>query len=207
MGKVKDLLFGTGHDPYANLNPVLPFDGHGWASQGAALIHAIDTVKPKLIVEVGTWMGGSARFMAKHAVTVDPEVEVVCIDTFLGSVEHWSKESYLMTLENGRPNIYRQFLSNVLHENLQNIITPFPVDSINGFGWMKKMNIVPDMIYIDAGHDYESVASDFSRWPTLLRPGGILIGDDFHHPPIIQAAKDVFGDKVIAHGEKFIWIK
>jgi hypothetical protein len=42
-----------------------------------------------------------------------------------------------------------------------------------------------------------------------LRPGGYLIGDDWFHQPIKNAAYDVFGeDKVIPYSEdKFVWIK
>ena len=205
MATVRELIFGS-HNPYENLD-LLPLNNHGWASQSPALTHAIATVKPSLIIEIGTWMGGSARFMAKVAKNHGLNVEIVCIDTFLGSVEHWTKESYLMTLKNGRPNIYEQFLSNTLHEDLQDIITPFPVDSINGFMVLQKYGIKVDMIYIDAGHDYESVSADLKRWPQLLRDGGILVGDDYHHPPIIQAVKDCLPDTVQAYGEKFIWQK
>lgn len=206
MGKVRQILFGN-HDPYAGLD-LLPFNGHGWASQSEAFDQIINLIKPKLIVEVGTWMGGSARYMAGLAKVHNPDVEVVCVDTFLGSVEHWTKESYLMPLENGRPNIYRQFLSNNMHHGLQDTITPFPVDSINAFEVFKHYKIQPDMIYIDAAHDYDSVYKDLDRWSQLLPVGGFLVGDDFHHPPIIQAVNDVFGAGGFTNvREKYIWEK
>jgi len=204
---VSRIIYGPSYDPYAGLE-LLAFNGHGWASTGEAFPTIINKIKPKLIVEVGTWMGGSTRYMAKLAKEHNPDVEVVAIDTFLGSVEHWSKESYLMTLKNGRPNIYEQFLSNCIHQQLWENITPFPIDSINGYEFLKLKKVVPDLIYIDAGHDYASVSADLERWSELLPSGGVLIGDDFHHPPIIEAVNDFFGPGTFETiNEKYVWTK
>ena len=207
MGQVREILFGS-HDPYANLE-LLPPNNHGWASEHPAYKEFIDIVNPKLIVEVGTWMGGSARALTRTMLEkgVD-DFEVVCIDTFLGSVEHWNKIAYVMSLKNGRPNVYEQFMSNTVHSGYQKWITPFPVDAQNGFLTFQTMNIVPDIVYIDAGHDYHSVMNDLVNWASILRQGGAIIGDDWHHPPIKRAVADVFGmEKVHERGAKFAWIK
>lgn len=204
---VSRLLYGPSYDPYEGL-VMISFNGHGWASTGEAFPTVINKVKPKLIVEVGTWMGGSTRYMAMLAKVHNPDVEVVAIDTFLGSVEHWTRESYLMTLKNGRPNIYEQFMSNTIHQGFQENITPFPIDSINGYEVLKKFDVHPDLVYIDAGHDYASVCADLERWSELLVSGGTLIGDDFHHPPIIEAVNDTFGPGTFETiNEKYVWTK
>jgi len=205
--KVSHLLYGPSYDPYRDLEP-LSFNGHGWASEGAAFAEVINRIKPKLIVEVGVWMGASVRHMTKLAKVHQPDVEVVAVDTFLGSVEHWTKKSYLMTLKNGRPTLYEQFLNNIVHQQLQENVTPFPVDSINAYEVFKEFKIVPDLIYIDAAHDYASVSADLERWTSLLGEGGVLMGDDFHHPPIIDAVTDVFGPSMFESiNEKYIWTK
>lgn len=206
--RVSEHIFGPSYDPYANLQ-MLSFNGHGWASQSIALEQTINKFQPKLIVEIGTWMGGSARFMTKLAKVHHDDVEVVCVDTFLGSVEHWTKESYLMTLKNGRPTIYEQFLSNNIHQGLQGNITPWPIDSINAFETLKKWDVHPEMIYLDAAHDYASVKADLERWITLLAPGGVLVGDDFHHEPIIRAVGDVLIPiaPIEELDNKYIWNK
>ncbi len=204
--EVRRFLFG-GHDPYAEL-AVIPFNNHGWAGDVPIFQKYIEEIKPKLIYEVGTWFGQSSRNIASSCVRAGIEdFELVCIDTFLGSFEHWNKTSYLMTFKNGRPIVYDQFLSNVVHTGLQNFITPLPCDSINAYELLKTTPFKPDMIYIDAGHDYYSVKNDLVNWSSLLREGGILIGDDFHHPPIIEAVTEVFGDKAVGDMGKFIWRK
>src|SRR5262245_39123821 len=37
-----------------------------------------------------------------------------------------------------------------------------------------------DFVYIDAFHDYESVAADIAAWWDRVRPGGLLTGHDYH---------------------------
>ena len=204
--KVRELLFQS-HNPYIGFEP-LPFNAHGWASNSPAFVDAIEEIKPELIIEVGTWMGGSSRTMAELCKIYSNTFEIVCIDTFLGSEEMWTRQSYLMSFDHGRPTVYDHFISNTIHAGLTEYITPFPVDSINGFLTLKKFGVVPDLIYIDAGHDYDSVKADLERWSEILRQGGMILGDDWHHPPIKKAVADVFGlENIVERGDKFSWIK
>jgi hypothetical protein len=83
------------------------------------------------------------------------------------------------------------------------------VDSINAALVLAKHEVVADFVYIDAGHDYNSVRMDLILYSGLLRDGGYLLGDDWFHEPIQRAAYETFGqDKIItkAH-DKFLWIK
>lgn len=210
---ISDKIHGVGTDVYSELT-LLDKDAQGWASTGACFDELIKTLKPKTIVEVGTWKGGSAMNMAKLALTEgvsESELEVVCIDTFLGSYEHYCTMGTFDLLEtriNGRPKIYNQFLSNIVHEKLQNVITPFPIDSGNGALALKHWGVQADLIYIDAAHDYEYVKIDFFRYSEIVREGGYILIDDWHHGPIKTAAKEVFGDdKVFDFHGKAAWIK
>lgn len=205
---VRKLLFGDQHNPYDNMKTILPFRNLGWGSHSKTFAHVIEKIKPKLIVEVGSWFGVSARHMAKLALQYNPDVEVVCIDTFLGSVEQWVHDGgFQMDFENGRPTIYNQFLSNAIHEGATKYITPFPIDSINGYHFFKRLDIVPDLVYIDAGHDYISVKQDLLCWTERVRKGGVIIGDDYiSGTPVAKAVDEVCG-KVEPMDNKFIWYK
>ena len=208
MEKIRDKLFGSGYDPYQNFIP-MEFNDGGWSSEHEVFEKYIREFRPKLIVEVGTWFGGSARTMTKHCIEAGIEdFEVVCIDTFLGSFEHWDRSSATMNFVNGRPSNYEQFISNTIHKGYQKYITPFPVDSVNGYHVLKNMMARPDLVYIDAGHDYASALADYRNYADILRDGGVLIGDDWFHQPIKDAAKDTFKESsIIEHGVKFSWIK
>jgi len=209
MKEIRKKIYGD-HDPYENLE-LLDVDIQGWASTSFVFAEIIEAIQPRLIIEVGTWKGGSAIHMAKTCLKYYDDFEIVCIDTFLGSVEHWVDQKDLLHkgVKNGRPIIYEQFMSNVVHSNLQDYITPLPVDSINAHEILTKLDVQADLIYIDAGHDYLSVRVDLGYYPDHLRNGGYLLGDDWFHEPIKRAAYDTYGrDKVIELSrDKFLWIK
>jgi predicted O-methyltransferase YrrM len=209
---ISDKIHGIGTDIFQDLD-ILEKDTQGWSSTGESFNEAIKKLKPKTIIEVGTWKGASAINMAKLTLAEgvrDVELEVICVDTFLGSYEHYCTMGtfdLLETRKNGRPKIYDQFLSNIVHEKLQDVITPFPVDSGNGALALKHWGVQADLIYIDAAHDYEYVKIDLFRYSEVLREGGYMIIDDWHHNPIKVAAKEVFGDKVVDFHGKAAWIK
>jgi predicted O-methyltransferase YrrM len=159
----------------------LALDLQGWGSTHPVFEHVLNTIKPRLIVEVGTWKGGSAIHMAKLSKQLGLEAEIVCIDTFLGSPEHWTNPEFRpgLRLRHGQPRLYDQFLSNVIHEGVQDVITPFPISSTAAAFVLMRAPVRPDLVYVDAGHEYEDVRRDIELYWELLRPGGVLIGDDF----------------------------
>ena len=121
---IRHKIHGT-NDPYANLD-LLPEDLQGWASEAPVFLEVIEKLKPKTIIEVGSWKGRSAIHMTQLALLhCDArELEVVCVDTWLGSVEHWVDNiDFKNFMRNGRSRLYEQFLSNVIHKGLQNNIT------------------------------------------------------------------------------------
>ncbi len=169
-------------DPYEGFDAsAFDLDLQGWASTHPIFEKVIDQLKPKLVIEVGTWKGASAVHMAGLIRKYGLDCEIVCIDTFLGSgsLRTIPEIGKLVNLVNGRPNVYEQFIANVMKSNVADIITPFPIDSANGGLFLKENNIFADAIYIDGGHDYGSVKRDLELYWEVLRFGGILFGDDF----------------------------
>merc|ERR1712129_457956 len=49
-----------------------------------------------------------------------------------------------------------------------------------------------DLVYIDAEHDYSSCRDDIIAWEPLVRPGGIIAGDDYGaaSPGVSKAVHD-----------------
>jgi predicted O-methyltransferase YrrM len=46
-----------------------------------------------------------------------------------------------------------------------------------------------DFVYIDANHEFEPAMQDFEAWWPMVRPGGVMAGDDYdqEHPGVMQA--------------------
>lgn len=161
-------------------------DLQGWHSQHPYLTRAITEGLPAVVVEVGVWKGASVVTMAREIQRLKLDAFVIAIDTWLGSSEHYLWEKFLPDLdfEFGYPRLYQKFAANIVNEGLRDFVVPLPLDSINGFQLLKAKAIRPDVLHIDAGHDYLSVMADLKAWWPQLMPGGVLIGDDYFRPLI-----------------------
>ncbi|WP_341885306.1 class I SAM-dependent methyltransferase [Synechococcus sp. UW140] len=185
-------LLHHGVDPFAFYVPNRSnVDPQGWNSNHPYLQRAIQEILPKTVLEVGVWKGGSVVTMASKLKSMQVDGGVIAVDTFRGSPEHWCNPDLwkLMNVKDGIPGLYDAFMSNVVSKNLQDYVAPLPVDSITAYEICKRKGVAIDLIHIDAGHEYESVAKDLHMWSQLLREGGIIIMDDYDWDDEKQVAK------------------
>lgn len=174
-----------GRDIYAGFDyQALSFDPAGWGSQSSAFASLIAELRPRLIIEVGTWKGGSALHMADLLEKQGSTAKLLCIDTWLGALEFWSDQSdaeRFQSLEcrHGYPSVYYRFLANVCHAGHQARIVPFPLPSSTAALWLLRTNVRAEMIYIDGSHEEEDVYQDLLDYQRLVAPGGVLLGDDW----------------------------
>ncbi|MCJ2015124.1 class I SAM-dependent methyltransferase [Methylobacterium sp. J-076] len=171
-----------GRDPFADPPEALrPLDLQGWRSIHPYLEEAVTGLRPSVVVEIGTWKGASALYLARTMAERGVAGTVVAVDTWLGAVDHWADEGLFAELatENGFPSLYRTFLANVLREGMADRIVPLPLDSVNAAELMRLRGVTADVIHLDAGHEEASVAADLRAWWPVLRPGGLLIADDY----------------------------
>jgi Methyltransferase domain len=187
-------------DPYAGFDAgAWPPDLHGWGGDSPAFRELILETKPRLIVEVGTWKGASAIEMARVLADAGLPGEILCIDTWLGALEFWTDhddpERYRsLRLRHGWPQVYYQFLANVVHRGHQSRIIPFPQTSATGALWLRYYDIRAELIYIDASHEEEDVLADLSAYWEVLAPGGTLFGDDYDWDGVRLAVQQFAGE-------------
>jgi predicted O-methyltransferase YrrM len=165
-GKQKNLP-----EPYSSVN-LLPYvsGGHFGERQASGLKHVITLYQPKIVVEIGSYLGASTRFIANLL----PEHGVVyAVDHWRGNSEWFNKPGY----QERQATFYQQFLSNVIHQNLCHKIIPMKMSSLEA---AKVLEVVPDMIFIDGSHDYQSVYNDLTAWYEHIKGHGVLCGDDYH---------------------------
>lgn len=157
--------------------------------------------QPQVVAEVGSWLGNSAikatTFYASQLKWRD--MTLFCIDTWLGSCEHWLPQGADVGKNfprtNGYPVIYEQFLSNIVYSGMQEQIVPLPQTSINAariIGYYQQAEKLPlfDWIYIDASHFTVDVMMDIHTYWNLLKPGGLLFGDDWSWGTVAAGVKD-----------------
>lgn len=203
-------------DPYAGF-PLddWPEDLQGWGSDHPLLPQAIRALRPRLIVEVGSWKGRSAVAMADACRQLDLTTTIVCVDTWLGSPEHFlgHQKAELrpsLHMAHGYPRLYFQFVANVLHRGHEARIVPLPQTSDNGAEILRRIGARPDLVYIDAAHEEQPVLQDLRAYFPLLADGGVLIGDDYKHGPVARAAHrfaEERGRPSHADGKKFVLLR
>lgn len=170
--------------PYEGLDAAqYPADLQGWGSDDPIFRDVIAATRPSLIIEVGTWKGASAIHMAQITKELGLDTKIICVDTWLGSPEHFLaqqpgwRESLL--LKNGFPHLYYTFLSNVLRAGFADRIIPLANTSDNAAVILDAMGLKADLVYIDAAHEEEPAYRDFRNYWKLLSDHGVLLGDDY----------------------------
>ena len=159
-------LFSGLPSPYDTVDP-LPFNPQGWYINGPSMEWLLRRANAKVVIEVGSWLGLSTRHIAKTI----PEGGVVY------AVDHWMGSPNEDNSPFDIPNLYRQFLSNVIHENLTHKIVPVKMASLEASTVLK--DVKPDLIYIDATHDFTNVMLDLIIWYPFVKGHGTLCGDDY----------------------------
>ena len=136
-------------------------------------------------VEVGTFLGKSAVYMAVEIINSGKLIKFDCIDHWLGSEEH--KDNDKVDVD----NLYEDFLKNI--EPVKGIIKPVRVDSISASKLYKPNSL--DFIFIDASHDEQSVKADLTYWMPRLKEDGIIAGDDIDNEGVANAVKWFFDNE------------
>lgn len=157
----------------------LPKDLRGWQGDSDIFEKLIHEVLPDHIIEVGSWKGQSTITMANACKARGLSTRITCIDTWLGAEEFYTNPSEDRDLMKnyGYPQVYYQFLSNLIHEDVVEMIEILPITSVIG----AKLTDKADLIYIDGSHSYEDVRADIELYTHKLNMGGIIFGDDYNN--------------------------
>jgi len=157
-------------------------DTQGWESQHRIFQRVFDTYNPSVVVEVGTWKGASILHMDMLSQRLGCDTRFICVDTWLGSNDGlWLDPEYRksLMLRDGYPSMFRQFIFNVKQRGATDRIYPLPMTSTCGAYLLKRLNVMADAIYVDAGHEDDEVYTDLTRYFEILNPGGAMFGDDY----------------------------
>jgi hypothetical protein len=175
-----------GHDIYQNFD-FKKYNQNliGWNIDHNLFKKLITNTNPKIILELGSWYGASAISMGKIIKELKLDCQIICVDTWLGSEEfiglHEKDPERKLLPTFGYPNAYYQFLANICHNELQDIIIPFPQVIKIACQWLSKKNINADIVYIDGNNDTIDVYNDMTySWP-ILNNNGIIFGDDYNN--------------------------
>ncbi len=217
LGRTLSRAFHGG-DIYAGFpHETFPLDLQGWHSEVPLFRTLLASLRPRVVVELGTWKGASALHMCDLAQELGLEpFTLFCVDTWLGSRWHWLERRDAgafagLGCRHGFPTVYFQFLANVVKKGHQDRIVPMPQTTLEAARVYESLGAIPvDLLYVDAGHCFEDVYGDLRAWWPLVRPGGAVFGDDFipAFPGVEQALRRFCGEAGIpsfqVEGEKWV---
>lgn len=136
-------------------------------------------------VEIGSWKGMSAAFMAVEIINSNKQIKFDCIDI-------WSETSYLSEGQ----DLYGEELMNKFLENIapvRHIINPIRKDSYLAADDYADNSV--DFVFIDGDHSYEGCKKDILAWLPKMKKNSVLAGHDYTwHEPVQRAVADVFGE-------------
>ena len=168
-------------------------DTVSWGLDARHLNAILSRTRPSFIVEVGSWKGLSAIAMGqwlKSNGNATSCATILCVDTWLGTTRAWTQRGEngnTLYANAGYPSIFFQWLFNIKHAGLDDIVVPLPLPSTMGALYLEKKKLSPDLIFIDACHDYPCVYADILSWYPVLRRGGALFGDDVNREEVRSA--------------------
>ena len=201
MKKIDEMcnMFGI-KNPYERLrNTILTPNIIGWNGIPKTVLERINILSPKIIVEVGSFLGHSAIIMGEHIKCNRKDFLILCIDTWLGSAEHWRKDQCNMLnlfdfYGNGTSVLYDQFLKNILSKELNEYVLPLPCTSLTGAELLAHHKIEADVIYIDGDHTESQAYMDIKTYYPLLKDNGLMFGDDFPWESVRKALQRFCGE-------------
>lgn len=173
-------------------------DSENWFNYEELYLSMVDKFNSgSHFVEVGTWKGMSACFMAVEIINSGKQIKFDCVD-------NWEfLETFSDIPENLYTGLYDTFLKNI--EPVKDTI-----NIVRQVSW-EAASTYPDesldFVFIDAGHDYASVAKDLIAWLPKVKKTGILSGHDYQHDPIRNALRDIIGEVSVTCGNCWIYTK
>lgn len=161
--------------------PVPEAEALGWGDR-AVLQGLIRDEAPgaRVVIELGCWKGQGTCWLAEAA----PAATLYCVDTWLGSHEHWTRpDEGVWDLHRvaGYPRLYDRWLTTVQRAGLVDRVRPIPLPSLQAARLMADAlpAVRADVIVVDASHDGWDVQCDLQAWTPRMAPGGLWIGDDY----------------------------
>jgi predicted O-methyltransferase YrrM len=179
-----------------------------------ALRDLVSATSPSKIVEFGSWQGRSALTFLTEATRTNPKVAITCVDTWLGSPEHWGSGDAggewafeNLGLEAGEPTFIEDFRQAIKSFGFEANVRILRAPTAFSERYLLENFNHPDLFYIDADHSTRAVANDL-KIALKVSPSGLISGDDWCWPSVQRAVLPFAirnGAKILVAPDDFGW--
>ena len=201
MLELTQLLYGdqaTVGEPYKGFENVwhrAPSLKYEWTQISESMLEQVWAMLPnggrnaKLVVEVGSFVGRSSvliggwlRRREREQPHHGASPPLLCIDTWLGDLGMTLDQIYPAELgkRHGQSTLYHVWLLNIMQSNLTERVLPLVAPSFLGARVLDFLRLSADVIYLDSAHEARETFFELTLYWPLVRPGGVLLGDDFN---------------------------
>ena len=139
-------------------------------------------------MEVGSWLGKSAHYLARELQLRGKTNPLYCVDTCQGP-----------DLIADVDDVFGQFLQNM--RSLHGRVIPLRMDSVAAADQFADNSLMA--VFIDADHSYDAVQRDLAAWYPKVCPGGLFFGHDYvpthavSRAGVVRAVDEFFADKAL----------
>lgn len=124
---------------------------------------------PLTAIEIGSFEGRSAMWLLENLLT-HPESKLFCIDTFAGGIEHTKTQV---------DGLFQRF-----RENIDETGRGSKVEVRRGYSGAELVRLIgedirADFAYVDGSHQAADVLEDLVLTFRTIKPGGLMIFDDY----------------------------
>ena len=159
----------------------------GWTDEGLFSVYSMAVVATPdngHVVEIGSWKGRSAAYMAVEIINSGKNIKFDCVDPWTGTSdeEHGFDEDYR------KKTLFEAFTKNM--EPVAGHYNAIKLPSVEASKLYEDESL--DFVFIDGDHSYEAVQADIKAWLPKVKPGGCLAGHDWPWEPLRRAVCDIF---------------
>lgn len=133
--------------------------------------------EPAVCVEIGSYLGASATFIAAGLSLADNAGNLTCIDT-------WHNDAMSHVHTDPEENVYMQFRKNT--QEFTRYIKTLQMDSVTAANAFKNKSV--DFIFFDGDHSFNGIYGDWCAWESKLADNAIVI---FHDWDWAEGVKEV----------------
>mgnify|MGYP001594389417 CR=1 FL=1 len=174
--------FKSAHIDVSESNIVARNDIDGWFDFENIYTDVVRGSKNKAsFVEVGSWMGKSACFMAETIKKSGKKIAFSCIDIWDDNSTEEAYAPMIALSKDKNTTLNGLFLKNLERYNVKEYVNSIKTNSADGSKLFDDNSL--DFIFIDASHDYEFVKLDLEYWWPKLKKGGVFAGHDYFWSP------------------------
>ncbi len=143
---------------------------------------ALEAAERGPCLEIGSYCGKSAIYLGNACKA--KQSTLFSIDHHRGSEEQQPGELYF-DAELFDPFLYRvdtlgHFRKTLETSGLEDVVVPIAASSkVVARNWATPLSLV----FIDGGHAYDTVMTDYERWRPHVKPGGYLLFHDIYPDP------------------------